>query len=865
MTGIVARQLFVRGIALVVPFWTAMAVNIPFVSAQGEPAQDVPGAVSRDAAHQNSEIRFSVESQSKLGAFAVAPGHWCDLHLRLENSGDSPRDLLCTSYFEADSNLQYGRQVWLPAHARLNLSHPALIPPLDPQQAQSLNVSSLVIERTAGNEQLVKAESGQVRHDRSLLLTPPSRVTGIISGGSKVLEVPQEVLDIVVACRVNQRLNNRVTILAEDFLPTDEISLRYLDHLVVADNRLTDDYAALTAVRRWLHGGGRLWIMLDRVDQELLDRILGDDFHGYVADRVGLTSLMIDGIPNWKNPQGDAGELLTFDEPVDMARLVVTGMKVWNTVEGWPAALTMPYGEGRVLITTVGPRAWIKPTPPSPYPVNDPLLKANYVPGSALEDLAAQILAGREPPLLSNADFDALAREYVAYKIPNWTLMAGAMAGLMATLLIAVGLLWRFQRLEHFGWCGSLLSILATVLLLGIGQTTRQGVAPTEASVQLAQAIDGTDDLRSHGAVAVYRTQPTREDIQTHQGGAIGTDMTGMEGVTRRLITTDLRTFHWEGVTQPVGLQLFSASTSRSYLPRYEVRATLNEHGLSGQFSGNAGPASDVMLATRFGRIGVEMSAKGAWSGGIEGVFESDQYLAATLLGTEQERRRRILEQLFRNKSWKNGLQRPLLLAWQTDWPQELEFGDGLTRQGQTLVVVPVDIDRPPTGTEMLIPSPLLAYGTRMSPDGGVPAGCWDDGTGEWQERSGSCVTWLSFQIPRTLLPVKALKAQLEVKVSGAVGRIEIHGIQNDAAVLMQEVKNPVGTVQVDLTDVAVLGINDDGELALGITAGELDRAAATDDVAAITAAASADRWKIESLGLNVWAKTTDALESENE
>ena len=86
--------------------------------------------------------------------------------------------------------------------------------------------------------------------------------------------------------------------------------------------------------------------MLDRVNPELLERLLGDDFHGHVADRVSLTSVRIDGGPTFKNPEGEAGETLTFDEPVDMVRLHISGMKVWNTLDGWPAALTMPYGEG---------------------------------------------------------------------------------------------------------------------------------------------------------------------------------------------------------------------------------------------------------------------------------------------------------------------------------------------------------------------------------------------------------------------------------------------------------------------------------------------------------------------------------------
>lgn len=355
-----------------------LAENIPSATAQSERISSSASPTTGDGSHSNAAVRFSFESHSRLGAYPIVPEQWCDLHLRLENPGDTSHNLLCTSYFESDPGSQYGRQVWLPPHARLSLSHPALIPRVTRENATSININSLLIERTAGAEVLLKTDSEQLRHDRTLMLTQPSRNTGIVYGGD-VSEVPQDIMDLVIGCRVIQRLSSKVTILADDFLPTDENSLRYLDHLVVADNRLTDDYAALAAVRRWLHAGGRLWVMLDRVNSELLERLLGDDFQGHVADRVGLTSVRIDGAPTLKNPEGELGETLTFDEPVDMARLVVTGMKVWNTVDGWPAALTMSYGEGRLSISTVGPRAWIKPTPIDRLAVDDPIRKVAFI------------------------------------------------------------------------------------------------------------------------------------------------------------------------------------------------------------------------------------------------------------------------------------------------------------------------------------------------------------------------------------------------------------------------------------------------------------------------------------------------------
>ena len=519
MMSNVLRQMYARSITLSLLFVVTSTGQIPSATAQSERTSSSASRVAPDAAQQSTNVHFSLESHSKLGALPFVPGQWCDLHLRLENGDDSAHELLCSSYFETDPSLQYGRQVWLPPHARLSLPHPALIPQAGQEKATSINVSSLLIERTSEAEVLLRTESQQLRHDRSLMLTQQSRITGIVFGGREASEVPQDVMDLVIGCRVIQRLNNKVTILAEDFLPTDENSLRYLDHLVVADNRLTSDYAALAAVRRWLHSGGSLWVMLDRVDPELLERLLGDSFHGHLTDRVGLTSVRIDRAPNLRNPEGEAGEALTFDEPVNMSRLVVTGMKVWHTVDGWPASLTMPCGEGRLFITTVGPRAWIKPTPPGKFPANEPLLKAEYIPRTPMEELSTQVLAKREAPLLMTADVESLAREYISYKIPKWSLIAGAMGGFLIMLFLLGGLLWRLQSLEHFGWSGSLLAALVSLLFLGIGQSNRQGVPPTESTVQLAQAIDGTDDFRSQGAVAVYRSESSRDPIQTRHGG----------------------------------------------------------------------------------------------------------------------------------------------------------------------------------------------------------------------------------------------------------------------------------------------------------------------------------------------------------
>ncbi|MEO2032199.1 MAG: hypothetical protein ABGZ35_08945, partial [Planctomycetaceae bacterium] len=298
-------------------------------------------------------------------------------------------------------------------------------------------VRSLVIDDSQGKEVLVKSSSGQLQHDRTLLVTPAGRHTGVIAGWNSTDVMPPDVVDVVVAARIYQGLNNKVTFLAGQFLPADETSLKYLDHLVLAEDRLIDDLAGLTAIRRWLHSGGRLWIMLDRTGPALLERLFGDEFQGSVVDRVGLTSVRVDNPPSVATPDGAAGETFEYDEPVEMSRMITSGMAVWNTVNGWPAALTRSYGEGRVLITTLGPRGWITPTPSIPEGSEvEPTVEmtSDFVALSPMEDIAPFILARRDPEPIPPKTLESLAREFISYDVPTGTLIIGSMCGFLVLL-----------------------------------------------------------------------------------------------------------------------------------------------------------------------------------------------------------------------------------------------------------------------------------------------------------------------------------------------------------------------------------------------------------------------------------------------
>lgn len=818
-------------------------------------------AQQADDTSASSDVDVVLDATSNAGSLTYVADHWGEFHLTMENQGNSPRELLCTSYFEDATALQFGRKVWLPAHSRLSLPHPALIPEADRFPDGRGTVYTLVIDQSQGGEIAIQSRSGLRLRERDLLISTDDRHTGIVTGWESTDVVPQEVVDLVVACRVYQGLNNKVTFVAGQFLPADETNIAYLDHLVLADDRLVDDLAGLTAVRRWVHAGGRLWILLDRTGPAILERLFGDEFEGSVVDQTELTAVTIESPQSTNIAEVKSVQTNEYDEPIGFSRAVVTGMTVRNSVAGWPAALTTTFGEGRVLVTTLGPRAWIKPSPPfrrQEIPDDETAeqkiareqreleMKTAYVPVAQMEDVAPFIFARRDPQPLPSEELAKFAQEFISYEVPSGSLIIGAMFGFLALLAIVGVGLWKLERLEHFGWCGSLLAVILGSVFLWAGLSNRHRTSETIASVQLAQAIKGTDDVRTRSAAEVYRVEEDTSQIGTSLGGKILPRTVGGEGANSRMVTTDLGTFSWQGLKQPPGLSTYHITTSRSNPHPLEASATVDAQGVVGECGEQLSSGADLLLVTRRGRMGVKTSASGEFTASADTVLEPDQFLDVSYVDDVSDRRQRILKQLFSNQQWQNSLDEPHLLLWLNDWQTGFHFGEGLEREGDTLMTVPLKLEQPPPGTEVVIPSPLLDYLTRQPPDGSTSSGFWDDGNQEWQERSNPSTTWLGVQVPKAFLPLDVNEVIIEINVSGLMGQIEILGVNNGSIVSLENVSDPVGTVEIEINDADALTVSTSGELLLGLSAGVVP------DSEASRANSAGNSWQVHSLSVQI-------------
>jgi hypothetical protein len=651
--------------------------------------------------------------------------------------------------------------------------------------------------------------------------------------------------------RLQQGLSRLVTHLNDQFFPPVEEGLDSLDTLVIAADQGRTDAAGLDAIRSWLYRGGRLWVMLDRVDARWLETLLGDEFDCQVVDRVSLTSVEVSSASESIHL---APEHTEYERPVDLVRVIVDDAPVLLLANGWPAAFRKQCGAGELLVTALGSDAWAHPrTANDPSPAGGVRDHTNYVPSAALLELTPDVFSVRPPPPLPAAALESRLREYVGYAIPSRGTVVGLLVAFCAMLVMGSVWLAKMGRLEWLGVLAPVLALAAGGSLAGIGRTQRESVLPAAATLQFVRPIPGTDTVQTTGAAGLYATSTGTAELSGVQGGRLIPDMSGMEGKTRRLVWDDLSEWRWEFVPQSPGLRSAEVSHSGQSSSRIEARASFDKEGLSGRvFLPPGVQPEDAILATRNGRIEVDMGTDGAFRAAAASVLAPQQYLGSDLLGDEQHRRQEVLAELLGNPAATGFPSEPLLLFWTAPWDCGLQFDPQMRRIGSALVALPIEQVRPPAGTSVRIPSPLLPYREGIGPDGAAPVGLFDNRSLRWQPKSAPSSTWILIQIPHKLLPVAPTEARLVIGVSGPVGRLEIAGYREGRVVEFQSWVDPIGTLTATIRDLQALQPGADGRIAVRVSGGDPDRPELTNTSEDGTGHVS--YWAIESLDVELRA-----------
>lgn len=900
-------------------------------------------AISRAASAQ-SKTRVNV---SPAGATTYLSERWGTIQLQFTNSDEKPAELLATTFFDQDQSLQFARKSWVPANSRLKLDHPIRLPRLE-EGARGFDYHTLLLDPSQENEGLLRESMRNLKLAKALPLGEEP-ATAILNMPDEFMlhdNVRELAYELVVACKSSELLGRSMAQLTEPILPATPEAYACIDQIIVADNRLTHDGPAVTAIRRWLFGGGHLWVMLDRVEPRLLELLLGDEFPCQIVDRVELTNIRIE--PTSRTGGGEVSQR-DYDQAIGMVRVLVSDVEVACTVDGWPAAFWKPCGEGKLLVTTLAPEAWMakglteeagpitpaRPVPsggpgsgrpgsgrpssgrpgpaagslnfpgrnggfggvslavfqpgggapkakdggspqgkaggdnpprvppplPTPQPIPPPAdaqeaalvddaKGRTYFVLSPMKDIASEFWSPREPSAVGSRIFEPHVTEYVGNSVPSRWLITSLLAGFGAILVGLGAMLWRAGCLEWLGAAGPALAVGVSALLMLMGLTQRRSIPPTVASVQFVEPLPGTDDLRVSGMTDIYAPAAATTAIASQSGGWIMPDRAGQEGQTIRMVWTDMDAWEWQHLPPKYGQRLGGFSTARTTTERIEARVTFGKNGLTGRLNtkGVSHPA-DAVLATREGRIGVELNEDGSFQALASHVFSGEQFIAADLLTDEQNRRSRTLAAVLTPGKGLPFPSEPKLMVWADPLDLRFQFDEGHRQLGTALVAVPLVLERPPAGTEVAIPSPFLSYRPVKAPDGTTPSGLYDHRRREWQDRSQPSSTWLRFQVPEVLLPLEPLRASVTVKVTGPVGKLEISAVRGKETVSVKTWMDPVGTLTTEIDDPALLQTPSGGVL-LKVSGGDPARPGLTQS------SGKASYWRIESLRLDLQGKT---------
>src|SRR5438128_8600152 len=246
---------------------------------------------SQPMAAQESVRPLRLEAITVTGLHSVLTESWVTLEVTLANPNEMGRDARVAVFYTNHPDLQYVRDVWIPPQSSLMTW--MLVGPVpegrpsaeQTAQAYGRELQALIYDRTEGRLLLPRTEERvrsrlanyQPREPLTCLLTDD------INSDDESTQFPpppergesDEVMDLVRAFRASYSLSRSVRVIDDNFLPPMAEAFDGVDHFILAGRRLALDPPGQVALRHWLEQGGKLWVMLDRTDADVVARVLG--------------------------------------------------------------------------------------------------------------------------------------------------------------------------------------------------------------------------------------------------------------------------------------------------------------------------------------------------------------------------------------------------------------------------------------------------------------------------------------------------------------------------------------------------------------------------------------------------------------
>ncbi|NNM86614.1 MAG: hypothetical protein HKL96_12765 [Phycisphaerales bacterium] len=622
------------------------------------------------------------------------------------------------------------------------------------RRAQSVGAHTLLLGRQAGREVVYSRQVGL------LMVEKNSQPTVVIAGATD-----NQTPALVSAMLAEQGLKGGAVYASANNLPPVAQGWDGVKAVVIGASPSKLSSLQMQALRRWVLGGGRLWLQAARVPQVFCRRLLGRGWRAVVAGRT--LSARLHFVATHLN------HVVVLHRAVRMVELIPNGMHTLMTVNGWPAVLQERFGRGRVLVCSLD---------------GDGLLNAN---GKASDVLwpALQRFYHERSRLVQHhqsvaAAMKQFARAQIGYRVMRRRTVAVILGLFCVGLLVAGVWLHRRNRLEKIVWLagGGAVGVAALLVVLGLAQ--RQGVPATVSTVGFFQATGEDHAVIAHVAIAALSPHSRPAAIRSSVGGMLTMDMTGQRHNVTRLIWTDYNQWHSRGLMLPSGSLL--GGQYRGILAvkvPQRVSAVYGPDGLELTWPRTAAALSNRVIVGPSGALRTVRKSPSLLAVGPGQILPSGQFVVTAVLSQQDRWRSDVLRALTRHEHYA----RPTLLAWSSRVASPIRLA-GLDRNlSQSLVELPLRIHHTPANTNVVVPWPLLHYTLAAGPGQRSPALVFDQRNHKWiGHLSMPADVFVRFQLPRQILPIRltSVNVTLDIVASGRPVRLALFSEGKPAVVI---------------------------------------------------------------------------------
>ena len=390
-------------------------------------------------------------------------------------------------------------------------------------------------------------------------------------------------------------------------------------------------------------------------------------------------------------------------------------------------------------------------------------------------------------------------------------------------LLLAGLWLVRTGRLKLLVWAGPVFATTAFGLLLVVGMQNLHSVPNTVATIQLVAVTPESDDLNITGLLSIFRQEENREQISVVNGGTISPPPKSPSGVTRRMVWTDIDSWHWENAAVPVGVNRSTIRYSRKIRKPIRAIASFGPDGLSGRLDVRPfeQPGDAVLVTTALYPLAVKLQGDGSFVAGPNETLTPGEFIRGVLLSDEQRRRQDVYRKMLASERKVKLIDKPMMFVWTKSIETGYRISADETFRGSALLAIPVQLERTPAGQQVKIPGTFLPYRGVSGPSGLESSGHFSNANGTWLERSRPGRTWLRVQIPSEVLPLQMKQLTVTLQLSGKNQTVKIVVLDDGKLRVLATRENPAGIQRIDVDAAAALQIDESGGVTFGIFVGD--------------------------------------------